>query len=108
MLNTLWYVLAGFLLANGVPHFVAGSAGKHFRSPFGRYSSPGINSGWGLTNFIVASLLIIWRITEQAPARGQWIALLIGFWLAIIMFALGAKRFFDDRGISSEQAKPGK
>src|SRR4051812_20510939 len=97
MLSTLWFVLIGFLLANGVPHFVAGSAGQHFRSPLGRYSSPGTNFGWGLANFIVATLLIIWRITDKTPHKGEWLALLVGFWLAIVMFGMAAKRFVDDR-----------
>ena len=97
MFSSLWFILIGFLLANGVPHFVAGSAGQIFRSPFGRYSAPGVNFGWGLANFIAATLLIIWRITAAAPHKGEWIALLFGFWLAIIMFGMGAKRFIDDR-----------
>jgi hypothetical protein len=97
MLATLWYILIGMLLANGVPHFAAGAAGKIFRSPFGRYSSPGVNFGWGLANFIAATLLVIWRITAQAPHKGEWLALLVGFWLMIIFFGTQAKRFFDDR-----------
>ena len=32
----IWYFVLGFLLGNGVPHFVFGAAGKVFRSPFGQ------------------------------------------------------------------------
>ena len=103
MLATLWFFLIGFLLANGVPHFVAGASGKFFRSPFGRYSAPKINFGWGLANFIAATLLVVWRITEAAPHKGEWLALLVGFWLAIVMFGAGAKRFVDDRNTAIEK-----
>jgi hypothetical protein len=97
MLATLWFVLIGFLLANGVPHFVAGAAKKIFRTPFGHYSSPRINFGWGLANFIVATLLVVWRITATAPHKGEWLALLAGFWLAVLMFGLTAKSYYDER-----------
>ncbi|MBW4062184.1 hypothetical protein HJC99_06450 [Candidatus Saccharibacteria bacterium] len=106
MLATLWFVLIGFLLANGVPHFVAGAARKTFRSPFGRYSSPKINFGWGLANFIIATLLVVWRITDRVPHKGEWLALLVGFWLAIAMFGAAAKRFFDDRPTPPASLKP--
>jgi hypothetical protein len=105
MISVLWYVLIGALLANGVPHFVAGAAGVTFRSPFGLHTAPKINFGWGLTNFIAATLLVVWRITAQAPHKGEWIALLVGFWLAIILFGAGAKRFYPKEMIAPKAEK---
>lgn len=43
----VWYFIVGFLLCNGVPHFVFGSAGRVFRSPFGQRSPPRVNVLWG-------------------------------------------------------------
>ena len=48
-------LLAGALLANGVPHFVQGVSGAPFQSPFARppgvgESSPVVNVVWGFAN----------------------------------------------------------
>jgi hypothetical protein len=64
-----WYhypacFFGGALLANFVPHFVAGISGRPFPSPFatppfrGR-SSPAVNVLWGLVNLAVAYLLLV-------------------------------------------------
>jgi len=57
------YFVAGFALANSVPHFVAGISGAKFQSPFANppgegESSPQINVLWGLGNFVVGYLLV--------------------------------------------------
>ncbi len=59
----LAYFFAGALLANAVPHFVHGIAGKRFRTPFASppgvgESSPLVNVIWGLINFIAGYVLI--------------------------------------------------
>lgn len=59
----LAYFFAGAFLANGVPHFVHGIAGKKFQSPFASppavgESSPLVNVIWGLVNFIIGYVLI--------------------------------------------------
>ena len=59
----LAYFIAGFFLANGVPHFVNGISGKRFPSPFasppGRGESPPlVNALWGLSNFFIGYTLI--------------------------------------------------
>ncbi|MBV8379989.1 MAG: hypothetical protein JO369_04385 [Paucibacter sp.] len=58
---------AGAFLANAVPHFVAGSMGRRFQTPFanppGRgLSSPTVNVLWGFFNF-VAGILLGWRVS---------------------------------------------
>jgi hypothetical protein len=50
--------IAGFIGANGVPHFVKGITGQKFQTPFGRPSSAVINVIWGWANFVVAALLL--------------------------------------------------
>jgi len=60
-----WYLLefvSGLLLANGVPHFVAGISGSPFQSPFATpsgvgESSPMINVYWGFANLVGGGVL---------------------------------------------------
>jgi hypothetical protein len=61
----LAYFFAGSFLANGVPHFVHGISGEAFQSPFASppgvgLSSPLTNVLWGLLNFGIGYLLIVW------------------------------------------------
>ncbi|MBV8380008.1 MAG: hypothetical protein JO369_04480 [Paucibacter sp.] len=58
---------AGAFLANAVPHFVAGTMGRSFQTPFanppGRgLSSPTVNVLWGFFNFVVG-VLLAWRVS---------------------------------------------
>jgi len=59
----LAYFGAGALLANAVPHFVAGISGSRFQSPFASppgvgESSPLVNVLWGTTNLVVGWVLL--------------------------------------------------
>jgi hypothetical protein len=61
----LAYFFAGNFLANGVPHFVHGISGEPFQSPFASppavgLSSPLVNVLWGLANFGIGYLLVVW------------------------------------------------
>lgn len=94
---SLWYLLIGFLLGNGMPHFAFGAAGKAFRTPFGRESSPRRNVGWGLFNFLLATGLAWWRLDATAPGRSDLAFMLAGFWLAVIMFGISIKQFLNDK-----------
>ena len=63
-----WYVypahfLGGALLANSLPHLIAGIAGKPLQSPFASppfkgLSSPTVNVAWALANLASAYLLL--------------------------------------------------
>jgi hypothetical protein len=89
----IWYFILGFLLGNGVPHFVFGAAGKIFRSPFGQRSSPRTNILWGLSNFVAATIISAALITLNLYNSYSLIAMLVGFWLTMLMFGTGVKRF---------------
>lgn len=57
------YFFAGVFLANGVPHYVLGAAGRKFPSPFANPPGKGESSAllnviWGLGNFSVGYLLL--------------------------------------------------
>lgn len=101
VVNGHWHVLlfapAGFLLLNGVPHFMAGRAGRIFKSPFFRYTTPKVNIRWGLFNFLMATVIITVHLILATPTRGDVVAILAGGAVAIINFGLRAGSFFDDR-----------
>ena len=91
----IWYFLIGLLLGNGVPHFVFGAAGKVFRSPFGQKSPPRVNILWGLSNFLLATIISAVLIILNLQSGYSLIALLLGFWLTMLMFWTGIKRFMN-------------
>jgi hypothetical protein len=92
----IWYFVIGFFLGNGVPHFTFGAAGKVFRSPFGQRSSPRTNVLWGLSNFIGATVISAGLIALNLYGRYSLVALLLGFWLMMLMFGTGIKRFLNE------------
>jgi len=91
-----WYFVVGFLLGNGMPHFAFGAAGRVFRSPFGQKSSPRKNVLWGLSNFVAATVITVALVALNDYSGYAWAALLIGFWLMVLMFGTGIKRFLND------------
>jgi hypothetical protein len=95
-LFAIWYFLIGGLLGNGVPHFVFGAAGKTFRSPFGQKSKPGVNVLWGLSNFLLATIISIGLVVLNLYDGYSLIALLAGFGLMMLMFGTGIKRFLNE------------
>jgi hypothetical protein len=84
-------VVAGVLLANGVPHAILGCAGKRGMTPLGRGdSSPGLNLAWAGMNLAGALALLAaggWRRAEQAEADRR-IAGVAGGMLAMTTFAI--------------------
>ena len=92
----VWYFVVGFLLGNGVPHFAFGAAGKVFRTPFGQKSSPRKNVLWGLSNFVAATLIAVGLAAMNLHSNYALFALLLGFWLMMLMFGTGIKRFLND------------
>jgi hypothetical protein len=79
-----------------MPHFAFGSAGKIFRSPFGQKSPPRTNVIWGLANFVLATIISAGLIALKIYSNYAMIALLIGFWLMVLMFGTGIKRFLNE------------
>jgi hypothetical protein len=92
----IWYFVMGSLLGNGVPHFAFGAAGKVFRSPFGQKSTPRTNILWGLSNFIAATIIAIGLAALNLYDGYALLALLLGFWLMMLMFGTRIKRFLNE------------
>ena len=95
-LSFIAYLIIGMLLGNGMPHFVFGRAKKIFRSPFGQKSKPNVNVMWGLANFFAATIIATWEFFEGSFNGIALISLIVGFWLAVLMFGFSIKRFLND------------
>jgi len=91
-----WYLIIGFLLGNGVPHFVFGAAGKVFRSPFGQRSSPKMNVLWGVSNFAGATIIAIALDILGLYDSYALVGMLTGFWLVMLMFGVRIKMFLNE------------
>ncbi|MDH7795110.1 MULTISPECIES: hypothetical protein [unclassified Beijerinckia] len=62
-LPILSYFFGGAFLANAVPHYVNGTMGKAFQSPFATprgqgLSSSSVNILWGFANLVISYLLV--------------------------------------------------
>lgn len=97
ILGTVMFALAGVALLNGMPHFVAGSAGQAFRTPFGRYSSAQSNIAWGLGNIVFAVLLVFVRLAIGDPEVVDVVWFVVGALAVVAYFGFRARRFVDDR-----------
>ena len=92
----IWYFIIGAALGNGVPHFVFGAAGKVFRTPFGQKSSPKVNILWGLSNLLLATVISTGLMALGLYGNYAIGALLVGFWLMMLTFGLGIKRYLNE------------
>ena len=62
-LHTISYFFGGAFLSNAIPHFVSGSLGQPFPSPFAKPPGQGLSSStvnvmWGFFNLALAYVLI--------------------------------------------------
>jgi hypothetical protein len=86
------YFFGGALLANFIPHFVAGVSGAPFQSPFASppgegLSSSTVNVAWGLFNLAIAYLLLV-RVGKFELKRWPHVgAFAAGFALMALMLA---------------------
>jgi len=86
-LHLLSYFLGGAFLANAIPHFVSGTMGRSFQSPFATPPGEGLSSStvnvlWGFANLVLFYLLVCrvgdfdLRDASQAAAFGLGMLLL--------------------------------
>jgi hypothetical protein len=97
ILGTVLFAVAGIALLNGMPHFVAGSAGQVFRTPFGRYSSAQTNVAWGLGNVALGVVLVFVRLALGDPQLVDMVWFIAGALAVVAYFGFRARRFVDDR-----------
>ena len=93
-----WYYyllefLGGALLTNGVPHFVQGTSGNPFQSPFAKppgkgESSPLSNVLWGFGNLLAGALLLHFFRPRGCAAWAGWGAVGLGVLLMAIQLSV--------------------
>jgi hypothetical protein len=97
-LHELSYFAGGVVLTNAVPHFVSGTMGRPFQSPFARprgegLSSSTINLVWGFFNLVVAWLLICRAGDFDLRRAADALALGLGMLLSGLFLARHFGRF---------------
>jgi len=55
-----------------------------------------MNVLWGLANFIAATIIVAGLVALNLYSSYALPALLLGFWLAVLMFGTGMKRFLSE------------
>jgi hypothetical protein len=94
----LWflsYFFAGAFAANSIPHFVSGTMGRPFQTPFAKPSGIGLSSStvnvvWGFFNAVVAYLLLA-RVGAFDPRTTSHI---LAFGLGALLISIPAARHF--------------
>jgi len=97
-MNSLWlvsYFFGGFFAANAVPHFVSGTMGRAFQSPFAKPPGEGLSSAtvnvvWGFLNAVVAYLLVA-RVGAFDPRATSHI---LAFGLGALLISIFSARHF--------------
>ena len=89
------YFFGGIFAANAIPHFVAGTMGRPFQTPFAKppgrgLSSSTVNALWGFFNAIVAYLLVA-HVGDFHPQSAKDI---LPFGLGILLISLTSARHF--------------
>ena len=94
-LHLLSYFFAGVFAANAIPHFVSGTMGRPFQSPFAKPPGEGLSSStvnvvWGFLNALIAYLLLA-HVGAFHPRATTHI---LAFGLGALLISLFAARHF--------------
>lgn len=94
-MHWLWlvsYFFGGVFAANAIPHFVSGTMGRSFQSPFAKppgrgLSSATVNVVWGFFNGVVGYLLVAHVGAFHARTTSHMLAFGLGALLISILLA---------------------
>jgi hypothetical protein len=100
-MNWLWlvsYFFGGAFAANSIPHFVSGTMGLPFQSPFAKPPGQGLSSStvnvvWGFFNAVVGYLLVTHVGAFDPRATTHILAFGLGALLISVFSARGFGRF---------------
>jgi hypothetical protein len=89
------YFFGGAFAANAVPHFVAGTMGHPFQSPFAKPPGEGLSSStvnviWGFFNAVVGYLLVTRVGTFNPMATSDMVA----FGMGVLLISIFSARHF--------------
>jgi hypothetical protein len=104
-LHCVSYFFGGAFIVNAIPHFVAGTMGRPFQSPFATPSGEGLSSStvnvlWGAFNIVIGYLLIgqVGNVDLRDPVEAA--AMGLG---ALLMAVLCARLFGRFHGGNSPE-----
>jgi hypothetical protein len=94
-LSLVSYFFGGIFLTNAIPHFVAGTMGHPFQSPFAKPPGKGLSSStvnvlWGFFNAVVAYLLLARVGVFDLRATGH----ILAFGLGVLLIGVNLARHF--------------
>jgi hypothetical protein len=94
-LSLVSYFLGGVFLTNAIPHFVAGTMGRAFQSPFAKPPGKGLSSStvnvlWGFFNAVVGYLLIAHVGVFHPRATSH----ILAFGLGVLLIGISSARHF--------------
>ena len=89
------YCFGGVFAANAIPHFVAGTMGRPFQSPFAKPSGKGLSSStvnvvWGFFNAVVGYLLL----THVGAFNPRATSHILAFGLGALLISIFSARHF--------------
>ena len=102
-LHLVSYFFGGVFAANAIPHFVSGTMGRPFQSPFAKPPGKGLSSStvnvvWGFFNAVVAYLLVVRVGNFDLRSTSDVIALALG---ALLISIFAARHFGQFHGGST-------
>jgi hypothetical protein len=94
-LSLVSYFFGGVFTANAIPHFVAGTMGRPFQSPFAKPPGKGLSSStvnvlWGFFNAVVGYLLVA-RVGDFHLRSSSHI---LAFGLGALLISMNAAHHF--------------
>jgi hypothetical protein len=109
-MNWLWlvsYFFGGVFVANAIPHFVSGTMGRPFQSPFAKPHGKGLSSAtvnvvWGFFNAVVAYLLVV-HVGAFHPRTTSHI---VAFGLGVLLISIVSARHFGEFHGGNTPARP--
>jgi nicotinamidase-related amidase len=106
-LSLLSYFFGGVFAANAIPHFVAGTMGRPFQSPFAKLPGQGLSSAtvnvvWGFFNAVVGYLLVA-HVGAFHPRATNHI---LAFGLGALLISISSARHFGQFHGGNMQSRP--
>jgi hypothetical protein len=94
-LSLVSYFLGGAFAGNAVPHFVSGTMGRSFQSPFAKPPGQGLSSAmvnvvWGFFNAVVGYLLVV-HVGAFNPRAATHV---LAFGLGALLISIFSARHF--------------
>jgi hypothetical protein len=94
-LHLVSYFFGGMFLANAIPHFVSGTMGRPFQSPFAKPPGQGLSSAtvnvvWGFFNAVIGYMLVLRVGNFDVRSTSNVLVLAVG---ALFISVFSARHF---------------